>query len=118
MFTIGPGVRIWGMINSGEPVEVRGFVDGSIQAPIVHTSVRSMIIGDIVAAEAIVSGQVKGNIFADQLTLEATAQVEGEIYHTELTLREDAYFEGKSRSHHKPKSLAHTLALHDLSIPS
>jgi cytoskeletal protein CcmA (bactofilin family) len=118
MFVIGPGVRIWGMINSGEPVEIHGFVDGSIQAPTVQTTARSMIIGDIVATGATISGHVKGNIFADKLTLEASAEVEGEIYHTELVLREGAHFEGKSRTHPKPKSLAQTLALNDLSIPS
>lgn len=36
------------MIHSGEPVEVRGFVDGSIIAPTVHVIAQAMVIGDLV----------------------------------------------------------------------
>jgi cytoskeletal protein CcmA (bactofilin family) len=118
VFVVGPGVRIWGMINSGEPVELRGFVDGSIIAPEVHTFSRSMVVGDIVATEVIVEGQVLGNIFADKLVLHASCQVDGEIYYADLDLREGAHFEGKSRKHPKPKTLAPTLAFNDISIPS
>jgi cytoskeletal protein CcmA (bactofilin family) len=49
VFIVGPGIRIWGMIHSGEPVEVRGFVDGSIIAPTVHVIAQAMVIGDLVA---------------------------------------------------------------------
>ena len=42
------------MINSGEPVEVRGFVDGSIIAPTVHVLAQAMVVGDLVATEVIV----------------------------------------------------------------
>jgi cytoskeletal protein CcmA (bactofilin family) len=118
VFVVGPGIRIWGMINSGEPVEVRGFVDGSIIAPAVHVLAQAMVVGDIVAADLIVEGQVQGNIFADKLVLEASCQVDGEIYYANLDLRTGAYFDGKSRRHDKPRSLAPTLALTDISIPS
>ncbi|MBU2532247.1 MAG: polymer-forming cytoskeletal protein [Alphaproteobacteria bacterium] len=106
------------MINSGEPVEVRGFVDGSIVAPSVVTTPQSMVVGDIVATEVIVAGRVSGNIFADKLVLEASCDVDGEIYHGELVLNQGAHFEGKSRNHPKPKSLAPAFSLTDLSIPS
>jgi len=104
------------MINSGEPVEVRGFVDGSITAPAVHIFAQAMVIGDLVAAEAFVDGQVQGNIFSDNLILEANSQVAGEIYYANLDLRGGAYFEGKSRKHPRPRSLAPTLSLTDISI--
>jgi cytoskeletal protein CcmA (bactofilin family) len=118
VFVVGPGIRIWGMINSGEPAEVRGFVDGSIIAPAVHVLTQAMVVGDLVAAEVIIEGQVQGNVFANKLVLEPSCHVEGEIYHADLELREGAYFEGKSRHHPKPRSLAPTLALTDISIPS
>ena len=118
MFIVGPGIRIWGMINSGEPVEVRGFVDGSIIAPTVHVLAQAMVVGDLVATEVIVEGHVQGNIFANRLVLHASCQVDGEIYYADLDLREGAYFEGKSRKHPKPTTLAPALALNDISIPS
>ena len=106
------------MINSGEPVEVRGFVDGSIIAPTVHVLAQAMVVGDLVATEVIIEGQVQGNIFANNLILHASCRVDGEIYFADLDLRDDAYFEGKSRKHPKPKTLAPALALNDISIRS
>jgi len=118
VFVVGPGIRIWGMVNSGEPVEVRGFVDGSIIAPSVHVLAQGMIVGDIVAAKSTVEGQVNGNIFANELILEASCQVHGEMYYDDIDLREGAFFEGKARKHPKPRTLAPNLAVTDISIPS
>ena len=84
----------------------------------VHVLAQAMVVGDLVAAEVFVDGQVQGNIFSDKLTLEAASQVDGEIYYANLELRNGAYFEGKSRKHPKPRSLAPTLSLTDIAIPS
>jgi cytoskeletal protein CcmA (bactofilin family) len=113
LFVVGPDVRIWGTISSLVPVEVLGFVDGGVIAPQVHVMQKAMVTGDIIATQATVSGQVLGNIFADNIVLEETSSIEGEIYHKSLDLRAGAHFEGKSRHHDKPKSLATALSIYD-----
>ncbi|MGI9475183.1 MAG: bactofilin family protein [Hyphomicrobiaceae bacterium] len=112
-FVVGPDVRIWGTVKSGGPVYVLGFVDGGILAPEVVVTQQAMVTGDIIATKASVAGQVTGNIFADDLILEAGADIDGDIYHTTLNLFEGAHFEGKSRRHEKPKLLAPTLSVYE-----
>lgn len=110
---VGADVRIWGAISTGAPVQVLGFVDGSVNASEVHVAPQAMVTGDIIAAKVTVQGQVLGNIFADELVLESNSNVQGEIYHASLDLREGANFEGKSRRHDKPKTLVSTFGLYE-----
>jgi cytoskeletal protein CcmA (bactofilin family) len=111
--SISPDVRIWGTIHVAGPVQVGGFVDGSITATDVHVSAQAMVRGDIIAKRATIEGQVVGNIFADELVLEPSCNVDGEIYHASLDLREGAQFEGKSRRHDKPRTLAATFSVYE-----
>lgn len=113
LFVVDRDVRIWGTLSSVKPVNVLGFVDGGVLAPEVLVSEQAMVTGDIIATKVTVFGQVLGNIFADQLVLQAASNVEGEIYHKTLELCKGAHFEGKSRQHDKPKSLATTLSHYD-----
>ena len=110
---VGSSVRIWGTIKSELPVDVLGFVDGGVLAPKVVVAAQAMVIGDIVAVTAIINGHVKGNVFADHLTLNAGSSVEGEIHYTELDLKEGSYFEGKSRRHETPRRLVARLSVYD-----
>ena len=112
-FVVDRDVRIWGTLSSVKPVHVMGLVDGGILAPEVLVFEQAMVTGDIIATTVTVSGQVLGNIFADQLILQAASNVEGEIYHKSLEVCEGAHFEGKSRYHDKPKLLASTLSYYE-----
>jgi cytoskeletal protein CcmA (bactofilin family) len=55
------------------------------------------MVGEVVAEELTVSGQLKGTIHANRVRLNRTGVVEGDIFHRTLAIEENARFEGTSR---------------------
>jgi len=57
----------------------------------------AVIIGTIIAQEAVIRGKMTGLIRATRLLLQASARVESEIIYQSLPVDEGASFEGISR---------------------
>jgi cytoskeletal protein CcmA (bactofilin family) len=55
------------------------------------------MVGEVVAEELTVGGQLKGTIHANRVRLNRTGVVEGDIFHRTLAIEENARFEGTSR---------------------
>ena len=55
------------------------------------------MLGDVVAEDLTVGGQVKGTIRGNRVKLNSTGVVEGDIFHRTLAIDENAHFEGASR---------------------
>jgi cytoskeletal protein CcmA (bactofilin family) len=54
------------------------------------------MVGEVVAEELTVGGQLKGTIHANRVRLNGTGVVEGDIFHRTLAIEENARFEGTS----------------------
>lgn len=106
MFVVSRGIKIWGTLQSPEPVLVEGFVDGCVIADRIEVARGAVVRGDVIGASVEVRGRVDGEIYADKLTLTHGSLVEGAIYHGELVLEGGATFEGKSRRYAEPRKLA------------
>lgn len=106
MFVVRRNIKIWGTIQSPEPVKVEGLVDGCVMADIIEIPFEGTVRGDVIGAEVKVQGTVIGDVYADKLTLGRGCHLEGEIYHAELALETGATFEGKSRRYAEPRKMA------------
>jgi len=96
MNKIGDGTSINGDINSNGDIRVDGKIVGTINCKgklILGPS--GSVQGDIVCANAEISGSVKGNInVVELLNLKSTANVNGEIATGKLSIEPGANFSG------------------------
>jgi cytoskeletal protein CcmA (bactofilin family) len=93
---IDAGLVITGNLESERDVQLDGQLHGDIRCCQLIISRDAMIDGNIVAAEVVVRGKVKGIIHADQVMLQDTARVESEIFHKSLIIEEGACFDGET----------------------
>ena len=95
--TIAEGSKVCGEISGSNDVRIEGEIHGSVsisgyavvaESGKVRTSIR--------AARVVVSGQVDGDIFGDQMIeLEPTAVVNGDLLAPKILIREGASLQGR-----------------------
>ena len=94
---LGPGLRINGEIVGNEDLKLDSEVEGLVSIGgfrlTVGTSAR--LNADIVAREAVISGQVDGDISVhDRLEIIKSASIVGDISTGKIVFEEGAYFKG------------------------
>ena len=94
---VGPSVKIQGDLNSEGNIRIEGSVTGKIATTqSVHVGDAAVIVADMHAGNAIIAGQVQGNIkVSGNLILQATARVHGDIACGILRVEDGAQFTGK-----------------------
>ncbi|HTC61782.1 MAG TPA: polymer-forming cytoskeletal protein [Candidatus Saccharimonadales bacterium] len=94
---LSAGLRIKGEISGNEDLKLDSNVDGLVSiggfrltlGPTAHLN------GDIVAREAIIAGEVHGDISAfDRIEVTKTASIIGDLSTTKILIEEGAYFKG------------------------
>jgi cytoskeletal protein CcmA (bactofilin family) len=95
--SISSGLSIVGKIIGHGALTIFGRVEGEVRASIVVVAEGAEMVGEVVAEELTVSGQLKGTIHANRVRLNRTGVVEGDIFHRTLAIEENARFEGTSR---------------------
>ncbi len=104
---VAASMRMDGELKSNGNVKIDGVVSGKV-----HTS-QDLLVGpnaqidaDIIAANAVIGGVVKGNVTVkESLLLLETAKVIGNISCGSLGIREGAYFSGACKMQ-EPKAVA------------
>ncbi len=96
---VASSMRIEGELKSSGNIRIDGIVSGKV-----HTSQdlqigsTAQIDADLIAANAVIGGSVKGNVTVKgSLLLLETAKLLGNISCTSLGIREGAYFSGNCR---------------------
>lgn len=94
---VGPSVKIQGDLNSEGNIRIEGSVAGKVQTTqSVHVGEAAVITADVLAGNAIIAGQVQGNMkISGNLILQSTARVHGDINCAILRVEEGAQFSGK-----------------------
>jgi cytoskeletal protein CcmA (bactofilin family) len=94
---VGPSVKIQGDLNSEGNIRIEGSVAGKVQTTqSVHVGEAAKLAADMQAGNAIVAGEIHGNIkVTGNLILQATARVAGDISCTILRVEDGAQFSGK-----------------------
>ncbi|HMR55642.1 MAG TPA: polymer-forming cytoskeletal protein [Candidatus Doudnabacteria bacterium] len=94
---VGPSVKIQGDLNSEGNIRIEGSVLGKVNTTqSVHIGEAAVIQADMQAGNAIIAGQVQGNIkVSGNLILQATARVNGDVACAVLRVEDGALFSGK-----------------------
>ena len=94
---LGPGLSIRGEISGNEDLKLDSSVEGLISIGGFRLTVGTgaRVSGDIVAREALISGQVSGDIRAvDRIEIMKSASIEGDLTTGKITIEEGANFKG------------------------
>lgn len=94
---VGPSVKIQGDLNSEGNIKIEGQVTGKVKtSQSVFAMQGSKITADILANNAVIGGEVQGNIkITGQLILQPTAKIYGDISCQILRVEDGAMFTGK-----------------------
>jgi len=97
---IGPSLRVEGNLIIQKGVRIDGIVDGNIlqqdgQDAVVAISEKASVTGDVKANSVILSGYLKGNIFAKtRVELLKTARIDGNISYSSIGMEVGAVING------------------------
>lgn len=96
---IGAGMRVVGDISADGVVKIEGTVVGTVRAAQqVLVAKGGEVEGDVVAREAIIGGEVRGGIYAEErVELQATSVVHGDVATKRLFVQEGGEINGVLR---------------------
>ncbi|MFZ9980611.1 MAG: bactofilin family protein [Cyclobacteriaceae bacterium] len=94
---VGKGTVIEGNIETSGTIRIEGKVTGNVTSRSkVVLGPLSSVLGDILALNADIEGEVKGNLeIGELLTLKSTSVTEGDIQTSKLVVEPGASFNGK-----------------------
>ncbi len=90
-------VTISGSVSSDGEVQLDGVIEGDLHCAKTVINEGATLSGNVAAQTVVVRGNISGSVWAQQLSIEATAYVEGDINYEDLTIEQGAFFEGRSR---------------------
>src|ERR1700681_1683752 len=94
---LGPDLQIKGEITGNEDLKLDSRVEGLVSIGGFRLTVgpSAHVVADIVAREAVISGEVTGDISAcDRIEIKKSASVVGDISTGKILIEEGAYFKG------------------------
>ena len=93
---IGPSVKVKGDFNGSGNIVIEGIVEGSIRSnKTISIKSTAKVMADIDAEEAIIGGEVKGNITVKgYLEITGTARINGNIKASSLSIARGAVING------------------------
>ncbi len=99
---IGDELRVVGNVSSEGELQVEGVIEGDIRCSCLIINPTARIVGEVVAEDVIVNGQLLGDVRGLRVTLQSNANVQGDIIHGSLAIEDGACFEGASRRSEDP----------------
>jgi cytoskeletal protein CcmA (bactofilin family) len=105
---LGPGLQIKGEISGNEDLRLDCKVEGivSIGGFRVTVGPDARVDGGIIAREAIISGEITGDISAvDRIEIKKNASVVGDLCTGKIMVEEGAYFKGSVQIDSKVKQI-------------
>lgn len=93
---ISEGCHIDGNIKTESSIKIDGTVNGNVDAKQgVILGDSGKILGHVKASEAIVFGQIQGNIFTQKLEIKSTGKINGDIQTQTIEMDFGAVYNGK-----------------------
>ena len=90
-------MRVLGDVVSEGDVQVEGAVHGDVKAGILTVGAHAVVKGSVICDEAMILGEVDGEIFARKVTLAKSASVRGDIVHEAISIDAGAYLDGRCK---------------------
>ena len=100
---LGPDLKITGSLESHSLVQIEGIIEGDVHARQIIVGPKARVIGNIVADDVTVAGEVDGSVRGTNVKLQSGSRVSGEMHHNSLAIEHGAHFEGHSR---RPQDIA------------
>ncbi|SRR5438874_768411 len=96
---IGAGMRVVGDISADGVVKIEGSVNGTVRAAKQVLVARGgEVEGDVISREAIIGGEVRGAIYAEErVELQSTSVVHGDVSTKRLLIQEGGEINGVLR---------------------
>lgn len=96
---LAKGMRVVGEIESDGVVKIEGRVEGSVRAKGQVLVVKGGLVeGDIFTREAVVGGEVRGAIFADErVEMQASSKIHGDVTTPQIIIQEGGEINGNVR---------------------
>lgn len=91
---IGSRLAVTGDLFADDPIEVRGWVDGTVVAPHVTIADGGRVDGSVVARTIEIAGTISGRAEAFSVTIQAGAEVSGSVIHHEIEVARGAKIDG------------------------
>jgi cytoskeletal protein CcmA (bactofilin family) len=94
---LGPGLQIKGEITGNEDLNLDSKVEGLVSIGGFRLTVgpSAHVVADVVAREAVISGEVTGDISAcDRIEIKKGASIVGDLSTGKIMIEEGAYFKG------------------------
>jgi cytoskeletal protein CcmA (bactofilin family) len=94
---LGPGLQIKGEITGNEDLRLESTTEGLISIGGFRLTVgpNAHVLGNIVAREAVIGGEVMGDVSArDRIEIKKSASIEGDLSTSKIMIEEGAYFKG------------------------
>ncbi len=96
---IDEGTEIIGDIKAKNPLRLDGKIKGKIKSlSDIIVGKKGEIDGEIIVGEIVISGRVKGKIFAkEKVEFEETARINADVISPVLSIKEGARYKGEAR---------------------
>jgi len=83
-------------------LHLEGEIHGDIRCALLSVGTKGRVIGNVIAEETVVAGNVKGTISALNIILKSGSHVDGDLTYKSLEIAHGAHFEGKSKRSDNP----------------
>ncbi len=96
---IGSGTTVHGDLTGGDPVEIRGTLEGDCRIDgLCVVAEGGRVLGNVEAAGLVVGGTIEaGTLAADRVELRASARVSGTITARVVAIADGAFYQGDVR---------------------
>jgi cytoskeletal protein CcmA (bactofilin family) len=93
---IGPGTKIVGNIQTNGDFKIDGNIEGNVSSKgKIVVGINGFIKGEIICANAIISGTVNGKLVVSELlSMQSSSKISGDIRATKLSIEPGAIFSG------------------------
>lgn len=108
---LSAGLTVNGDLNSEGEVQIDCLVNGDVTAVRLAIGENAKVVGEVVADQVLIRGEVIGRIRAKSVELDKTAKVRGDIWHELLSIAAGAKIEGLCKFAENPRDMVAKLSV-------
>lgn len=108
---LSAGLTVNGDLNSEGEMQIDCLVNGDVTAVRLAIGENAKVVGEVVAEQVLIRGEVIGRIRAKSVELDKTAKVRGDIWHELLSIAAGAKIEGLCKFAENPRDMVAKLSV-------
>lgn len=108
---LSAGLTVNGDLSSEGEVQIDCLVNGDVTAVRLAIGENAKVVGEVVADQVLIRGEVIGRIRAKSVELDKTAKVRGDIWHELLSIAAGAKIEGLCKFAENPRDMVAKLSV-------